>query len=158
MRIRVRLEQHVALVDAGPAANRRTVNAETFFERRLRQLLDGIGNVMPQPGNVGEAQIENLRVVLPRELENSLLGIGISHENSLPGSDSLQRSGERLRRILQQRAGCYNRSRCAEPRESKASRGRWQFDCFYSGDNGTLYWSYQLSALSTEDTEDADED
>src|ERR1700689_1440639 len=102
---------------------------------------------MPKPGNIGEAQIENLRIVRARERENSLrislgVSLAISHEHTLPGSDSLPKSGERLRRILQG-AGCYNRSRCAErcakPRESKASSGRWQFDCFYSGDNGTLY-------------------
>jgi len=109
MKVGVGLEQHVTFLDGCPAADGRAINTETFFEGRLRQLLDGIGNVVPQAGNVGEAQVENLGVVLLGEFENGLyFGIGGSHENTLPGSDSLQRLGERLRR-LPQAAGCYNR-------------------------------------------------
>ena len=45
------------------------------------KLRDGIGNVVPEAGNVGKAQVENLRVVLLGEIENSL---GVSHGGSLP--------------------------------------------------------------------------
>src|SRR5271165_343599 len=85
MKVGVGLEQHVALVDAGPRPNGRAVNAEAFFERGFRQLTDGIRNVVPEAGNVGESQVENPDVVLLCELENSL---GVGHENSLPGANS----------------------------------------------------------------------
>jgi hypothetical protein len=35
--------------------------------------------------------------------------------------------------------------RVVQTEECKASRQRWQFDCSYSGDNGTLYLSKQRS-------------
>jgi hypothetical protein len=40
-------------------------------------LVNGIRNVVPKPGNVGEAQIENLGVVLAGKIEN---GIGVGHK------------------------------------------------------------------------------
>src|SRR5437667_12090193 len=95
MKVGVGLQQHIALVDAGPSPNRGAVDAEAVFKGGFRQLRDGIGNVMPQSWNIGEAQIKNLRVVLLGERQN---GLGISHENSLPESDCSLKSGERLRR------------------------------------------------------------
>ena len=78
-------EQHVALVDGGPAANGRTVDPEAVFEGRFRQLLDGVGDVMPEAGQISEAEVQNLRVVLFGEVED-VLGIsysGVGHEDSL---------------------------------------------------------------------------
>ena len=82
MKVAVWLQQHVALVDAGPAADRRAVNAESIFKKSLRQLRDRIGDVVPEAGNIGEAQVENSCVVLLRELKN---GLGISHPELLAG-------------------------------------------------------------------------
>ena len=63
-------QQHVALVDRRPAADAGAVHAEAFFERRLAQLVDGIGNVVLQSRQVGEAEIEQLGFVLLRELQD----------------------------------------------------------------------------------------
>jgi hypothetical protein len=38
--------------------------------------------VVPEAGNVGKAEVENFGVVLLGELND---GLGVSHENSLPG-------------------------------------------------------------------------
>ena len=69
-------EQHVALMDRCPAANRGAVHAKAFFERRFAQLLDGIGNMVPETGKVGETEVEQLDSVLFDKLQNCL---GISH-------------------------------------------------------------------------------
>ena len=108
---------------------------------------------MPQPGNVGEAQIEDFRIVVPGELENFL---GVSHQKTpyqgkipaeigrtVAGSPAISHACHKSVASMGHPAGCYNRSRCAGPRESKGSRGLWQFDCFYGGDNATLYWRYR---------------
>ena len=119
MKIGVGLQQHVALVDSGPAANRRTVDAETVFETRFRQLLDGIGNVVPQAGDIGETQVENLRVVFLREREN---GLGVSHQKTPCGK---QFSPQMWRAIAHIPAGgqAATIGRVVQTEESKASRG-----------------------------------
>src|SRR6202790_4354861 len=134
MKIGVGPQQHVALVDARPAANRRAVDTEAVLEARFRQLLDWIGNVVPEAGNVGETQVENLRVIFLRKREN---GLGISHEDSLRAavlftnlaSDREHPAGGQAATI----------GRVVQTEESKASGWSWQFDCSYSGDNATLY-------------------
>ena len=64
-----------------PATNGRAIHAETFFERGLRQLVDWIGNVMPESRQVREAQIQKLDIVLLHELQDSLrIGGFLSHE------------------------------------------------------------------------------
>ena len=75
-RVGIGNQQHVAFVDRRPAADRRAVHAEAFFEGIFGQLVDGIGNVLPQSGQVGEAQIEHLGSVFLGELQN---GLCISH-------------------------------------------------------------------------------
>ncbi len=104
-------------------------------KRGFRQLLDGIGNVVPQPRNIGETQVENLGVVLLCELE---YGLGISHENSLPASNS---ASDIRRAVADSPAGgqAATIGRVGQTEESKASCRRWQFDCSYSRDNATLY-------------------
>ena len=67
---RIGNQQHVALIDRRPAADA-TVQAEAFFEGLFVQLADGIGDVLLQAGQIGEAQIELLDVVLLREFETS---------------------------------------------------------------------------------------
>src|SRR4029077_20485408 len=64
----------------------------------------------------------------------------------------VQKLGERLRGVLQHPAvAARNNGKAGAPgrllqsvalcrtEEFKASRGSWQFDCFYEGDNATLY-------------------
>ena len=56
-------QQHVAFVDRRPAANAGSVDAEAFFEGIFVELADGIGNVLLQTGQIGEAQVELLGFV-----------------------------------------------------------------------------------------------
>ena len=65
-------EQHVALVDGGPSANARTVDAEAFFEGVFGQLADGIGDVLLQTGQIGEAQIHLVHFFLFGKLQHFL--------------------------------------------------------------------------------------
>src|SRR5262249_16204517 len=51
-------QQHVALVNGRPAADRRAIHAEAVFKAVLGELLDGIRNVMPQSGEVGKTQVQ----------------------------------------------------------------------------------------------------
>jgi hypothetical protein len=91
--------------------------------------------VVLEAGNIGKAQVEDLRVVLLGEIEN---GLGVSHGGSLPGKQMLQKLGERLRGVLQ--SGRLLQSvALSRTVESNGSRRRWQFDCFYGGNNATLY-------------------
>ena len=66
----IRDQQHVALVDGGPAADAGSVDAEAFFEGLFAQLADGIGDVLLHAGQIGEAQVELLGVVFLREFED----------------------------------------------------------------------------------------
>ncbi len=104
-------------------------------------------NVVPQSGKIRKAQVEDLRVVLLGEFKN---GLGVSHEDSLPGASPLQKSGERLRKVLQAGRLLQSVALCRTD-ECKACFWKWQFDCFYGGDNGTLYLSRQRSMVSAED-------
>src|ERR1700756_989627 len=63
-------------MDRSPTADGRTVHPEPFVKGCFRQLLDWVRNVMPQPRQVGEAEVENLNVVSSRKLEH---GFGVSH-------------------------------------------------------------------------------
>ena len=135
MKVRVRLQQHVALVDSGPAADRRAVNAKAFFKGRFRQLRDGIRNVMPQTWDIGEAQVEDLGVVIPGELEN---GIGVGHDDSLREGRTSQNRTNGCEASCR-RAGCYNRSRCAGPKSLKPVAGAGNSIVLIARDNATLY-------------------
>jgi hypothetical protein len=81
--------------------------------------------------------------VFLRKREN---GFGISHENSLPGF-AVEKIRERSRTVL---AGSRLLQSVAlrRPKSLKPVRRGWQFDCSYSGDNGSLYLSCPLSAIS----------
>jgi len=57
-------QEHVALVDGGPASNARAIHAESLFKRAFLQMLNWIGNVMLQARDIGESQIELLGIVL----------------------------------------------------------------------------------------------
>ncbi len=56
--IRIRNEQHIALVNRCPAANTRSVDAEPIFEGILLELGNGIRNVLRNTRQVRESQIE----------------------------------------------------------------------------------------------------
>ncbi len=60
---RVRHQQHIALVDGRPAADAGAVDPESVLERALIQLMDGKGYVVPQAGQVGEANVDHLHLV-----------------------------------------------------------------------------------------------
>jgi hypothetical protein len=62
-------QQHVALVDGGPAADTGAVHTEAFFEAALFELADRIGDVVLQARDVGEAEIDLLHVVVLGEFE-----------------------------------------------------------------------------------------
>ena len=62
-RIRVRHQEHVALVDGCPGADAGAVEAVTFFEDVFVQFADGVRDVMPQTGDVAKAQVDLLGVV-----------------------------------------------------------------------------------------------
>ena len=64
--VRIRDEQHVALIDGRPSADAGPVDAEPFLERLLVQFGDGIRNVLLQAGQVGETQVELPRFFLLR--------------------------------------------------------------------------------------------
>ena len=57
-------DQHVGLADRLPAADRGTVESESILEAVLVQHADRVRHVLPDPGKVGKAQIQNLAVVL----------------------------------------------------------------------------------------------
>src|ERR1700732_2494474 len=68
-RIRIRNQQHVRFVDRGPSANRAGVESESFLEGALLQRAYGVADVLPDSGNVYEAEIENLRPMLFRKFQ-----------------------------------------------------------------------------------------
>jgi hypothetical protein len=68
-RRRVRHQQHVALRDALPAADRRAVEAEPFVERGLVERADGQGHVLPRAEQVAELQVDHRRARLARPFE-----------------------------------------------------------------------------------------
>src|SRR5882724_6134172 len=68
--VRIGDQEHVALVNGRPAPNRRAIHAEAVFEGRLLELLNGIGNVVPQSRKIGEAQVEHARAVLLGKLQD----------------------------------------------------------------------------------------
>ena len=68
--LRVGDQQHVRFVDGGPAANRAAVNAVTVFEGFFVQFADGITDVVPEPGEVGESEVDDFCVVLFAKLQN----------------------------------------------------------------------------------------
>ena len=66
---RVGHEQHVALGDPLPAADRRAVEAEPFLERRLVEAVDRQRDVLPRAEQVAELQVDHrgARLLRPRE-------------------------------------------------------------------------------------------
>src|SRR5579864_132761 len=135
MAVGVGLEQHVAFVNARPGANRGAVNPEARFERRLRQLVNRIRDVVPEAGNIGEAQVENLGVVLAGKIEN---GLGVRHKGSFVGATPFRASncGRSCRR-----AGCYNRSHCAGLQSLELAVFAGNSIVFMTAIKPTLYWS-----------------
>ncbi|MCY1522735.1 hypothetical protein D9M68_576010 [compost metagenome] len=67
---RVRLQQHVRLVDFLESADRRAVEADTVLEQLLGQLRQADGKVLPQPRQVGELQVDDLDVMRADELDH----------------------------------------------------------------------------------------
>src|SRR5271169_2765671 len=126
MKFRVRNQQHVALMNRRPAANRRSVDAETFHKRRFGQLFNGIRDVMPQSQQIGKPQVENLRIVLPGKFEH---GLRISHKKLLVGHSTAEAHGQP--RLAPSASLTATIGRNAQTKESKPPTGRPQFDCFY---------------------------
>src|SRR5581483_6028155 len=89
----IRDEQHIALVDSGPAADRGTIHAEAVFKRGFVELFDGIRNVVPETGEVGETDVEKLSAVFLGKLDN---GFGISHVERLLCAGRETNAGTRL--------------------------------------------------------------
>ena len=67
--VRIRHRQHVRLVDAHPAADRRAVEAEAVLERVLVPVFDREGTVLPGAEHVDELQVDHLGVVLLGKFE-----------------------------------------------------------------------------------------
>ena len=87
----IRLQQHVALMDPRPGPYGGTINSKACLERGFGELLDGIGNVVPQSRNVGETEIQYPGFMFLGEIEDT---VGVRHWAPLHAG-----------------AGCYNRSR-----------------------------------------------
>ena len=79
-RRRIGDNQHVALVDSRPAADRRSINPKSLFERILRQLRNGIRDMVLQTRYIGKPDIH-----LPRAF-----GFG-KRQNILRTHGNLQR-------------------------------------------------------------------
>ena len=77
---RIGNQQHVAFVDRRPAADRRAVDAEAGFEGILGQLADRVRHVLLQAGEIGEAQVELLNLMLARILEDFFRSVGRCQE------------------------------------------------------------------------------
>ncbi len=58
--VRVREQEHVALMDLLKAANARAVKADAVGEQRFGQLAHGDAEVLPAADQVGEAEIDHL--------------------------------------------------------------------------------------------------
>ncbi len=63
-RLRLRHDEHVALVDPLPAADARAVEPQAVLEHVLGQLVDRDREVLPQAGEVHEPQVDRLDVLL----------------------------------------------------------------------------------------------
>jgi len=70
--VRVRQKEHVALVNVLEAADRRAVEADAVDEEALAELLDRDREVLPRPGQIDEAKVDDLRLGLFRELQDVL--------------------------------------------------------------------------------------
>src|SRR5581483_2108080 len=68
---RIGNEQHVALVDRCPSTDGGSVHAEAVLEGLFGQLVDGIRDVVPKSGQIGEPQVEQLNSVLLDGFQNS---------------------------------------------------------------------------------------
>ena len=66
-RVRLRDEQHVGLVDRLPAADARAVEADAVLEDVLVEHLGRDGEVLPQAGEVHEAEVDGLDLALAEE-------------------------------------------------------------------------------------------
>ena len=62
-RVRLRHDQHVALVDRLPAADARAVEPQPVLEHVLVQLVDRDGQVLPQPREIHEPQVDRLDIL-----------------------------------------------------------------------------------------------
>ncbi len=71
----VRLQDHVGLVDALPAGDRRTVEHDAFAQQVLVDGHDMLGGVLPLAARIGEAEIDVFDVVFLDEFED-LLDVG----------------------------------------------------------------------------------
>ena len=70
--IRIGDENHVRFVDGGPAADGGAVDAEALFEGVFGEHGDGVGDVVLEAGDIGEAHIQLLSAVFLGERENVL--------------------------------------------------------------------------------------
>ncbi len=66
---RVGDQEHVALVYRGPTADAGAINAEPLVERLESQLADGIGDVMLEAGDIGEADVYDFDFIPLGELK-----------------------------------------------------------------------------------------
>ncbi len=64
-RRRIRHEQHVRFLDLLEAADRGSVEAESLGDRLLIERARGKGGMLPHPGHIREAQIDDLDFMLP---------------------------------------------------------------------------------------------
>ena len=69
-RILVRHQYHVGFVDRFPAGDGRTVEHNAVNEMIFRQILGEIGGVLPFSTRVGEAEIDELNVVIFNHSKN----------------------------------------------------------------------------------------
>ena len=106
-------EQHVALVNGCPAANGRAVHAEAFLEGRLAQLIDRIRNVVPKSGKIGEAQVEDLDIILLHEFQDFLrIRLGVSHSELSFAPRQREGDGYVVRENLRNVGPCFRRAWC----------------------------------------------
>ena len=69
---RVRDQEHVALVDVLEPSDRRAIEPDAVAEEPLGELLDGDRKVLPRAGHVDEAQVDDLDLLVFRELQDLL--------------------------------------------------------------------------------------
>ena len=75
-------EKHVRLLDLLEAADGRPVEAESLREGGLGQLMGGHGEVLHEPGQVAKSDVDDLDLLVPRQLYD-FCGGALAHVSSL---------------------------------------------------------------------------
>ena len=95
---------HVRLLDAGEAVDRRAVEAHALLERAL-ELAVGHGEALQNAEHVGEPEADELDVALLDRLEDVLFGHPISHV-SLLLAFAAREAAPVTQDVTDERAGC----------------------------------------------------